>query len=112
MSKAVITVVAVCLVSLALCQSARAQEESYSGILATRNAGAQQTRFTFTITKWSTQDEIKQLGQVLKDHGQDALYAELKKLDALMTTDLSAFNKLIRDENVPAVQAPPKKAEQ
>jgi hypothetical protein len=35
--------------------------------------------------------------------------AELKKLDALMGADLAAFNKLIRDENVPAVQAPPKK---
>jgi putative sterol carrier protein len=34
--------------------------------------------------------------------------AELKKLDVLMGADLGAFNKLIRDENVPAVQAPPK----
>jgi len=34
--------------------------------------------------------------------------AELKKLDVLMGADLAAFNKLIRDENVPAVQAPPK----
>jgi hypothetical protein len=31
--------------------------------------------------------------------------AELKKLAALTTTDLAAFNKLIRDENVPAVIA-------
>jgi hypothetical protein len=29
-----------------------------------------------------------------------------------MTTDLAAFNKLIRYENVPAVQAPSKKAGQ
>jgi photosystem II stability/assembly factor-like uncharacterized protein len=36
--------------------------------------------------------------------------AELKKLDVVMGADLAAFNKLIRDENVPAVQAPPKKA--
>jgi hypothetical protein len=35
--------------------------------------------------------------------------AELKKLDGLMSADLTAFNKLIHDENVPAVQAPPKK---
>ena len=35
--------------------------------------------------------------------------AELKKLEALMGAELAAFNKLIRDENVPAVQAPPKK---
>ncbi len=38
--------------------------------------------------------------------------AELKKLDSLMGADLAAFNKLIRDENVPAVQAPPKRAAQ
>jgi hypothetical protein len=38
--------------------------------------------------------------------------AELKKLDVLMSADLMAFNKLIRDENVPAVQAPPKKSVQ
>jgi hypothetical protein len=82
MSKIGVTVAAVCLISLALCQHANAQPEAYSGILATANAGANQIRFTFTITKWSTQDEIKQLGQVLKDHGQDALYAELKKLDS------------------------------
>ncbi|MCX6627838.1 MAG: hypothetical protein NTW28_09440, partial [Candidatus Solibacter sp.] len=35
--------------------------------------------------------------------------AELKKLDGLVAADLAATNKLIRDENVPAVQAPPKK---
>jgi photosystem II stability/assembly factor-like uncharacterized protein len=32
--------------------------------------------------------------------------AELKKLEALAGPELAAFNKLIRDENVPAVQAP------
>jgi len=34
--------------------------------------------------------------------------AELKKLNVLLTADLAAFNKLIRDENVPAVMAPAK----
>jgi hypothetical protein len=82
MSKFVMTAAVVCVVSMALCQSARAQEESYSAILATSNAQAQQIRFNFTVTKWATQDEIKQLGQVLKDQGQDALVAELKKLNA------------------------------
>jgi hypothetical protein len=38
--------------------------------------------------------------------------AELKKLDGVMGAELAAFNKLIRDENVPAVQAPAKKAGQ
>ncbi|MGD0871707.1 MAG: glycosyl hydrolase [Bryobacteraceae bacterium] len=34
---------------------------------------------------------------------------QLTALDALMTSDLAAFNKLIHDSNAPAVQAPPKK---
>jgi hypothetical protein len=38
--------------------------------------------------------------------------ADLKKLDTVMGADLASFNKLIRDENVPAVQAPAKKAAQ
>ena len=38
-----------------------------------------------------------------------AVNGELKTLEKLTTTDLAAFNKLIRDENVPAVQLPVKK---
>jgi hypothetical protein len=34
---------------------------------------------------------------------------QLKALDALMTSDLTAFNKLIHDSNAPAIQAPAKK---
>ena len=82
MSRIGVTIAAVCLISMALCQSAKAQNEAYSGILATSNAGAKQIRFTFTITKWATEDEIKQLGKVLKEQGQNALFDELKKLDA------------------------------
>jgi len=35
--------------------------------------------------------------------------AQLKTLDTLMSSDLEAFNKLIHDANVPAIQAPAKK---
>ena len=31
---------------------------------------------------------------------------ELKKLDGLPATDLAAFNKLLHDANVPAVESP------
>jgi CRISPR/Cas system CSM-associated protein Csm2 small subunit len=34
--------------------------------------------------------------------------AELKTLNGLLTTDLAAFNKLVRDANIPAVEAPAK----
>ena len=36
--------------------------------------------------------------------------AQLKTLNGLLTTDLAAFNKLVRDSGVPAVQAPPRPA--
>jgi hypothetical protein len=32
--------------------------------------------------------------------------AKLKEFSVLMTSDLASFNKLIHDQNVPAVQAP------
>jgi len=37
---------------------------------------------------------------------------ELKTLNGLLTTDLAAFNKLIHDQNIPAVQAPAVKTKQ
>jgi hypothetical protein len=37
---------------------------------------------------------------------------ELKTLNGLLTTDLGAFNKLIHDQNVPAIQAPAAKTKQ
>lgn len=82
MSRIAMTIAAVCVVSLSLCQNAKAQKESYSAIMVTRTPSTQHVRFTFNITKWATEDEIKQLGKVLKEHGQDALFDELKKLDA------------------------------
>ena len=37
---------------------------------------------------------------------------EMKTLNGLLTTDLAAFNKLIHDQNIPAVQAPAVKVNQ
>jgi hypothetical protein len=34
--------------------------------------------------------------------------AQLQKLDETMRTDLPAFNKLVRDQNIPAVIVKPK----
>jgi hypothetical protein len=34
---------------------------------------------------------------------------QLQTLDSLLTTDLAAFNRLVRDTNVPAITAPAKK---
>jgi hypothetical protein len=62
---------------------ARAQDEAYTASARVgKDVGGGLVQFNFTITKWATQDEIKALGAVLKDKGQDALLSELKKLDA------------------------------
>jgi hypothetical protein len=83
MSKIAITLLAVaCLLPTTLSLQAKAQKESYTAMLATNNAGASQVRFNFTITKYATDDEVKQLATILKDQGQDALVEALKKLDA------------------------------
>jgi len=66
-------------------QQVKAQEETYTGVLQTKGTpggGATQTQFNFTITKWATQDEIKQLGAILKEKGQRFLLDEMNKLDA------------------------------
>ena len=84
MSKTVLIVLAsACLVSAGLSQMAKAQEEAYTAMATTnRDTGAKQIQFDFRITKWATQDQIKELGAVLKDKGQDALLEEMKKLDS------------------------------
>jgi len=62
---------------------AKAQAEAYTASArVSQDAGGGLVQFNFTITKWATQEEIKALGAVLKDKGQDALLDELKKLDA------------------------------
>ena len=81
--KTLVSVATVCLVFAGLSQLAKAQEEAYTAMVTTnRDTGAKQIQFDFRITKWATQDEIKQLGAVLKDKGQDALLDELKKMDS------------------------------
>ena len=84
MSKKVLIFFAfVCLFSAGLGQVAKAQEEAYTAMATTnRDTGAKQIQFDFRITKWATQDQIKQLGALLKDKGQDALLEEMKKLDS------------------------------
>ncbi len=84
MSRKIVALIAfACLWSAGVSRVAKAQDEAYSAIAQTSSgSGGKQVQFNFTITKWSTQDEIKQLGAILKDKGQDALLDELKKLDA------------------------------
>jgi hypothetical protein len=83
MSKTTTILVAVaCLLPVAFCQSAKAQAESYTGQIVTGSTSAQQIQFTFTITKYTTDAELKDLAAILKDKGQDALIEAMKKLEA------------------------------
>jgi len=60
----------------------------------------------------SSDDQPTQQSYMVYEDLATQVNSELKKLDVVMTTDLAAFNKLIRDENVPAVQAPAKRGAQ
>ena len=66
-------------------QVSKAQEEAYTAVLQTKGdlgGGDPQIVFNFHITKWATQDEIKQLGAILKEKGQRSLFDEMNKRDA------------------------------
>jgi hypothetical protein len=82
MKKTAMILLGTTMIFASLSQQAKAQQESYTAIAAAPNSGASQIRFNVRITKWSTDDEVKQYGQILKDKGQDALFEALKKLDA------------------------------
>jgi hypothetical protein len=83
MSRKILMFVAfACACSAGFIAQAKAQE-AYAAIAQTSSGtGSKQVQFNFTITKWSTQDDIQKLGAILKEKGQDALLEELKKLDA------------------------------
>ena len=84
MSRKVGIVIAfVCLCLVASPRHATAQDEAYTASArVSKDTAGGLVQFNFTITKWATQEEIKRLGGILKDQGQDALLEELKKLDA------------------------------
>lgn len=72
-----------CLMTCVLSLQAEGQDEAYTATVRTSSdTGGKLVQFNFTITKWSTQEDIQRLGQILKNQGQDALLDELKKLDA------------------------------
>jgi len=82
MSKvALMLVAAVCLLPAAFCRNAEAQD-SYSANVVTGSTSAQQIQFNFTITKYTTEAELKELAAILKDKGEDALIDAMKKLEA------------------------------
>lgn len=75
-------VAVVCMLLTAFCWCANAQKESYTARMVTGSTSAQQIQFDFTITRYTTEAELKQLAAILKDQGQDALIQAMKKLEA------------------------------
>jgi hypothetical protein len=84
MSRKMLMFTAVLCVALsAFGHEAKAQSEAYTAMAQSAGPGGPQpVQFNFTITSWASQDDIKRLGGILKEKGQDALLAELQKLDA------------------------------
>ncbi len=82
MTKIAMFLLGISLIPAGFSQQARAQRESYTAILAAPNSGATQSRFNVRITKWTTDDQVKEFGKILKEQGQDALVSALEKEDA------------------------------
>lgn len=60
-----------------------AQPDAFTAMMnVSGNAGPRQVQFNIRITKYSTQDEIKQYGAILKEKRQSGLLDALKQLDA------------------------------
>ena len=56
----------------------------------------------------ASDDEPTQQSYMVYEDLATRVNAQLKTLNGVVTTELAAFNKLIHDSNVPAVQAPAK----
>ncbi len=56
----------------------------------------------------SSDDQPTQQSYMVYEDLATAVNGELKKLDTVLNAQLTSFNKMIRDENVPAVEAPKK----
>src|SRR5579871_3152468 len=82
MTKIAMFLLGISLIPAGFSQQARAQRESYTAILAAPNSGASQSGFNVRITKWATDDQVKEFGKILKEQGQDALVSALEKEDA------------------------------
>ncbi|HKF47432.1 MAG TPA: hypothetical protein VKB38_08745 [Terracidiphilus sp.] len=57
-------------------------QDAYTGnYMSSSQAGSRQTQFNIRITKYSSADEVKQYGAILKEKGQSGLLDALKQLD-------------------------------
>ena len=84
MSKIVLLMMGVIsLASTAICQEEKGQVDAYTfGAISTGGpSGGRSASFDFRINRYTTDQEIEELGNILKAQGQDGLRRALEKLD-------------------------------
>ena len=65
--------------------------------------------YVMGVVESSDNPPTAQSYQVFEDLATEA-NAEIKKLNGYLTTELTSFNKLVHDQNAPAIEVPAKKA--
>lgn len=84
MSRLLILIAAtVLLVPMAPCQQGETTPDEYTGVaIGTGGSlGGRTIMFDFRVNRYTTDEEVEKLAQLLKEKGQDALRRELEKLD-------------------------------
>lgn len=82
MTKIAMMLLGITLIPAGFSLRAKAQQESYSAILVSPGSSPGQMGFNIRITKWVSDDQVKEFGKILKEQGQDALVSALEKEDA------------------------------
>jgi len=80
---ALVAVVTALFVSVSYGQEEKPKPESYTAVAMGTggSVGGKSMPFDFRITKWTTDEEVKQYMELLKESGQDALRRTLEKED-------------------------------
>jgi len=80
---ALVAVVTTLFVSVSYGQEEKPKPESYTAVAMGTggSVGGKSMPFDFRITKWTTDEEVKQYMELLKESGQDALRRTLEKED-------------------------------
>jgi hypothetical protein len=84
MSKIVLLMIGVIsFVSTALCQEEKGQVDAYTFVAISTGgpSGGRTASFDFRITRYTTDQEVEELANILKTQGQDGLRRAMEKLD-------------------------------
>ncbi len=81
---AVIAICVLCLVSTGFCQESKTKPEAFTGVAIGTGGpvGGKSTSFDFSVTRYTTDEEVQQYAALLKQKGQGALSSAAEKLEA------------------------------